>query len=50
MEQVIALLSQADATSSPEQVEKQYKERLMSLGSSVTEEEHISPLQSFICP
>lgn len=50
MEQVIALLSQADATSSPEQVEKQYKERLMSLGSSVTEEEHIAPLQSFICP
>jgi hypothetical protein len=50
MEQVIALLSQADATNSPEQVEKQYKERLMSLGSSVAEEEHIAPLQSFICP
>lgn len=50
MEQVIALLSQADATNSPEQVEKHYKERLMSLGTSVNEEEHIAPLQSFICP
>lgn len=50
MEQVIALLSQADATNSPEQVEKHYKERLMSLGTSVHEEEHIAPLQSFICP
>ncbi|KAH9288688.1 hypothetical protein KI387_032805, partial [Taxus chinensis] len=50
MEQVIALLSHADAANSPEQAEKRYKERLLSLGSSMPEEEDIPPLKSFICP
>ncbi|XP_057817724.2 U-box domain-containing protein 43 [Cryptomeria japonica] len=50
MEQVIALLSHADAANSPEQVEKRYRERLMSLGSNMPEKEDIPPLKSFICP
>uniref|UniRef100_A0A0D6R3I9 RING-type E3 ubiquitin transferase n=1 Tax=Araucaria cunninghamii TaxID=56994 RepID=A0A0D6R3I9_ARACU len=50
MEQVIALLSNADAARSPEQVEKRYRERLMSLGSSIPEEEHIPALKPFLCP
>eukprot|EP00252_Welwitschia_mirabilis_P028107 TRINITY_DN9991_c0_g1_i1.p1 TRINITY_DN9991_c0_g1~~TRINITY_DN9991_c0_g1_i1.p1 ORF type:complete len:870 (+),score=209.23 TRINITY_DN9991_c0_g1_i1:1026-3635(+) len=50
MEQVIALLSHADAATNSEEAEKVYRDRLLSLGRTVEEEEDIAPLQSFICP
>ncbi|KAF5761595.1 putative U box domain, armadillo-like helical, Zinc finger, RING/FYVE/PHD-type [Helianthus annuus] len=45
MDQIIALLERADATSSPEEKEKKYLTKRTSLGSQPLE-----PLQSFYCP
>ncbi|PIA34850.1 hypothetical protein AQUCO_03700253v1 [Aquilegia coerulea] len=45
MEQIIALLGRADATSSPEEKERKYLDRRNSLGSQPLE-----PLQPFYCP
>ncbi|KAF5207060.1 U-box domain-containing protein [Thalictrum thalictroides] len=45
MEQIIALLGRADATSTPEEKEKKYLDRRNSLGSQPLE-----PLQTFYCP
>lgn len=45
MDQIIALLERADATSSPQEKEKKYFNKRNSLGSQPLE-----PLQSFYCP
>ncbi|KAJ7296078.1 hypothetical protein O6H91_Y146100 [Diphasiastrum complanatum] len=50
MEQVIALLSRADAAYTSDVARETYKERVSSLTSSLSHDKPIEPLHTFICP
>ncbi|CAB4261716.1 unnamed protein product [Prunus armeniaca] len=49
LEQIIELLSRADAARDYEEVKKQYKQRVQAIERYDTSEEYIQPLKPFIC-
>ncbi|XP_008796067.2 U-box domain-containing protein 44-like isoform X2 [Phoenix dactylifera] len=50
LEQVIELLSRADAAIDQEEIEQQYRLRVQSVENYATQDVHIPPLKSFMCP
>ncbi|KAK6929881.1 U-box domain [Dillenia turbinata] len=50
LEQVIELLSRADAARDYEEIKRQYHQRIQVIERYDTREDHIPPLNSFVCP
>ncbi|XP_073100437.1 U-box domain-containing protein 44 isoform X2 [Elaeis guineensis] len=50
LEQVIELLSRADAAIDQEEIEQHYRRRVQSIENYATQDVHIPPLKPFVCP